>query len=145
MDNNDGLQLASIKSRILAFIIDDAIVSIIVIIAFWDKIVSLSSVMDENQIQMITSALFMPLLFLKLIYQTIFVWYYGATIGKLILKIRVIDDISLQRVSFFQALLRSLGRIVSQSFLYLGFILGFFTEGRKTLHDYVGRTLVVNA
>lgn len=144
MQNND-LKLASISSRILAFLLDDFIISLIVVIAFWEKIVLLGSTFDNDTIIHITNTLFMPLIVLKVIYQTFFVWYYGATIGKMLFKIRVIDTNSWGKVSFFQALLRSISRIVSQVVSYLGFIVAFFNEGKKTFHDFVGRTLVVNA
>ena len=89
--------------------------------------------------------LVMPLIILKVVYQTFFVWYYGATIGKIITKIRVIDVNSWDRVSLFSSFLRSGGRIFSEMFFYVGFLIGFFNDGRKTFHDITGKTLVVNA
>ena len=82
---------------------------------------------------------------MKVIYQTYFIWYYGATIGKTIMKLKVIDFNHLGRVTFIQALIRSMGRIISESFFYIGFLMAFYTESRQTLHDKFGKTLVVNA
>ena len=82
---------------------------------------------------------------LKVIYQTFFVWYYGATIGKIVVKIRVIDANKWGRVSIISSFLRAVGRIFSEMFFYIGFLIGFFNNGRKTFHDITGRTLVVNA
>jgi len=141
--NTDNLELASMRSRAMAFIIDDFLITFLIIIMYWgaisnsgDDIMSILIVMNENLYQ---------ILFVKFIYQTFFVWYYGATIGKIITKIRVVDFNHFGRVSIFTAMIRSFVRLLSEMFFYIGFIFGFFSEGRQTLHDKIGRTLVVNA
>lgn len=143
-NNSTDLQLASLRSRALAFVIDDLLVTVIVMAIFWENIFAASQDMDAMMVLMETQ-LAIPLIVLKIIYQTFFVWYYGATIGKIIIKIRVIDVNHWGRVSFFSSLLRATGRIFSEMFFYVGFLIGFFNDGRKTFHDIVGRTLVVNA
>jgi uncharacterized RDD family membrane protein YckC len=143
-NNSTDLQLASLRSRALAFVIDDLLVTVIVMAIFWENIFAASQDMDAMMVLMETQ-LAIPLIVLKIIYQTFFVWYYGATIGKIITKIRVIDANHWGRVSLFSSLLRATGRIFSEMFFYVGFLIGFFNDGRKTFHDIVGRTLVVNA
>ena len=142
--NINTLQLASMRSRALAYMIDDFLVTIIVMIAFWQNIVTLSNDPDA-MMEFIKNDLVLPLIILKIIYQTFFIWYYGATIGKIVAKIRVIDANELSRVSVFNSFLRAVGRIVSEMFFYIGFIIGFLNNGRKTFHDITGKTLVVNA
>jgi len=142
--NINTLQLASMRSRALAYMIDDFLVTIIVMIAFWQNIVTLSNDPDA-MMEFIKNDLVLPLIILKIIYQTFFVWYYGATIGKIVAKIRVIDANELSRVSVFNSFLRAVGRIVSEMFFYIGFLIGFLNNGRKTFHDITGKTLVVNA
>jgi uncharacterized RDD family membrane protein YckC len=143
-NNSTDLQLASLRSRALAFVIDDLLVTVIVMAIFWENIFAASQDMDAMMVLMETQ-LAIPLIVLKIIYQAFFVWYYGATIGKIITKIRVIDANHWGRVSLFSSLLRATGRIFSEMFFYVGFLIGFFNDGRKTFHDIVGRTLVVNA
>ena len=142
-DNSNNLQLASMRSRAFAFVIDDLLVTAIIMIIFWESIVALSSDIEAMMFLMKTD-LVMPLIALMVIYHTFFVWYYGATVGKIIAKIRVIDVNSWGKVSLFSSFLRSIGRIFSEMFFYAGFLIGFFNEGRKTFHDITGKTLVVN-
>ena len=142
-NSSTDLQLASMRSRAFAYVIDDLLVTIIIMAIYWDNIVSVSHDMDAMMYLMKTD-LVMPLIILKVIYQTFFVWYYGATVGKIVAKIRVIDANHWGRVSIFSAFLRAVGRIFSEMFFYIGFLIGFFNEGRKTFHDITGRTLVVN-
>lgn len=142
MENNN-LELASMPSRIKAFVIDDLLISLVFIIMFWENInssdgelVNMLIIMNEHVMQV---------LFLKFIYQSFFIWYYGATIGKIFAKIKVIDHNSYERVTLSSSLIRSFTRIISEMFFYIGFVMGFFNDGRQTLHDKLGKTLVVNA
>ncbi len=146
MQSNDvsNLQLASMRSRALAFVIDDLLVTVIIMIIFWDNITAVSENMDA-MMYLMKAELVMPLIFLKFIYQSFFVWYYGATAGKIVAKIRVIDSNTWQNVSLFSSMLRSAGRIFSEMFFYIGFLIAFFNDGRKSFHDLTGKTLVVNA
>ena len=143
-NNTNNLQLASMRSRAFAYVIDDLLVTLIIMIIFWENIYAVSN--DPDALMYLMKAeLVMPLIVLKVIYHTFFVWYYGATVGKIVAKIRVIDANHWGRVSFFSSLLRSVGRIFSEMFFYVGFLIGFFNDGRKTFHDITGKTLVVNA
>ena len=144
MSETNDLQLASLRRRGLAFVIDDLIVTFITVVIFWDALMRASS--DANSMMhMMQAELVIPLITLKFLYQFVFVWYYGATIGKMVMKIRVIDSENWGRVSMLSAAFRGVGRIVSEMFFYIGFAIGFFNEGRKTFHDFAGKTLVVNA
>ena len=142
--NTNNLELATMRSRAFAFVIDDLIVSLIVIAAYWNLIVSVSDD-SEALIHLMQTTLVVPLIALKVIYHTFFVWYYGATVGKILAKIRVIDANHWGRVSLFQSFLRAIGRIFSEMFFYIGFLIAFFNDGRKSFHDFTGKTLVVNA
>lgn len=143
-NSNDDLQLAPMTRRAMAFVIDDLLVTFIILAIFWDSVINASSNTDA-MMYLVKVELVAPLIFLKFIYQAAFTWYYGATVGKIIVKIRVIDANHWGRVSLFSAILRSIGRIFSEMFFYIGFLIGFFNDGRKTFHDITGRTLVVNA
>lgn len=142
-NNTNNLQLASMRSRAFAYVIDDLLVTLIIMIIFWENIYAVSN--DPDALMYLMKAeLVMPLIVLKVIYHTFFVWYYGATIGKIVAKIRVIDANNWGRVNLFSSLLRAVGRIFSEMFFYVGFLIGFFNDGRRTFHDITGKTLVVN-
>jgi uncharacterized RDD family membrane protein YckC len=139
----NNLQLATISSRIKAFIIDDVLITLIVLIVFWDTIANNDS--DLTTVLVLMNEFVLQVLALKFIYQTFFVWYYGATVGKIIAKVRVVDFNDLSRVNLIQSALRSFGRILSEMFFYIGFIFSFFNDGRQTFHDKISKTLVINA
>ena len=139
----DNLELATTRSRMLAFVIDDFLVTFIIIAMYWSNIAASGN--DLMSVLIVMNEFVWQVLILKFIYQSFFVWYYGATIGKIITKIRVIDYNHLGRVSIATSITRSILRIISEMFFYIGFIFAFFTEGKQTFHDKIARTLVVNA
>jgi uncharacterized RDD family membrane protein YckC len=123
----ENLQLASMRSRALAYIIDDFLMTLLIMMIFWESIIAVSNDTDA-MMQLMKVELVMPLIILKIVYQTFFVWYYGATIGKIIVKIRIIDADSWGKISMFSSFLRAVGRIFSEMFFYIGFLVGFFNE-----------------
>jgi|TARA_R110002033_G_scaffold802_6_gene7733 uncharacterized RDD family membrane protein YckC len=141
--NTDNFELATINSRIIAFIIDDMLITFIVLAIFWDTIVNNGS--DLTTVLILMNKFVFQVLVLKFVYQTFFVWYYGATLGKIVAKIRVIDYDDFSKISLIQSALRSFGRILSEMFFYIGFIFAFFNDGKQTFHDKISKTLVVNA
>lgn len=68
---------------------------------------------------------------------------YQATIGKMILGIKV-TDLSGERVSFLRATGRHFGQIISGILLGIGYLMAAFTAKKQTLHDIMAGCLVVN-
>ena len=67
---------------------------------------------------------------------------YQGTVGKLAVGIKV-TNVNGERVSFGTALVRNLGKIISQIILYIGFLMAAFTEKKQGLHDIIASTLVL--
>jgi uncharacterized RDD family membrane protein YckC len=66
---------------------------------------------------------------------------YQATIGKLILGMRV-TDVDGQRISFARATGRWFAKILSTLILWIGYLMIAFTPRKRGLHDYIAGTLV---
>jgi len=141
--NIENLQLASMRSRIKAFIIDDISITLLVMLILWDNIASANGELVATMI--IMNEAFLQIIVLKFLYQTFFIWYYGATLGKLATKIKVIDFNNFGRVSLVNSMIRSAGRIISEAVFYIGFLIAYYTDSRQTFHDKFGKTLVVDA
>jgi len=136
------LELASTSRRIKAFVIDDLLITFVMLALLWEPITSTNG--DYLAIAMIMNEAFLQIITIKIIYQSFFIWYYGATLGKMSSKIKVIDFNNFGKITFAQSVLRASGRILSESFFYLGFALAYYTDSKQTFHDKVAKTLVVN-
>jgi uncharacterized RDD family membrane protein YckC len=66
----------------------------------------------------------------------------GATVGKMVLGLRVVDD-SGQRISFLRATGRFFAKFISGLILLIGYIMAAFTDRKRALHDIMAGTLVV--
>lgn len=137
----EGISLAPNRKRALAYVIDDLLLTLIIIAMVWEKLTNAPS--TEAVILIVNSAI-AEIFILRVLYQTLFVWYYGATLGKMFLKMRVIGY-DLDKPTFLISLFRALLRAVNEVLFYFGFIFAFFDNLRQTLHDKGAKTLVVDA
>jgi len=69
---------------------------------------------------------------------------YQATLGKMVLSIKV-TDMAGQRISFLRATGRTLAKIISGAILLIGYIMAAFTERKQALHDIIAQCLVVRS
>ncbi len=137
----EQLVLADIKKRAVAFFIDEMLLSALLLIVLWDSFIQATTM---EQIIGITNNFILEYMAMKIIYQTFFVMQYGATLGKILMKIQVVDLRTLSYPSFPVAFNRATFRIISEMLFYLGFLWGSFDPLRRTWHDKTARTLVVN-
>ncbi len=150
MTESRSIPIASMQKRITAFVIDDLIISMFFMIIFYDQISNLFSNITEidqatlEQMNMFIAENILIVFAIKVLYHTVLIWQNGMTIGKYVVKIKVIDLNSEQRPSFQQAFLRASVRLISEALLYVGFIMAFFTPLRQTLHDKFSNCVVID-
>jgi uncharacterized RDD family membrane protein YckC len=137
----EDITLATIKRRAFAYTIDEILISVLFLVIYFGQIPQDASY--EETINLL-NGLFTYIVLLKIIYQTFFVWAYGATPGKMLVKIRVISTIDLGNPNMLYSLNRALIRIVSESLFYIGFLWALTNPKRETWHDKVARTLVID-
>ena len=140
--HREGMQLASIKKRSMAFFIDEMLLSLILLIALWDNF---SQEMNLEETINLTNTFVLEYMLMKVIYQAFFVMHYGASIGKLVMKIRVIELNSLENPNVLSALNRAIFRVISELVFYLGFLWGMLNPSHQAWHDLTAKTLVVDA
>ena len=152
MTQHSSLAIASMQKRMASFVIDDIIISLFFMIIFYDQITALISTADSGgEISTVTMEMMntflaenIVILFtIKVVYHTVLIWQNGMTIGKYIVKIKVISLHTEQRPTFQQAFLRASVRLISDTFFYLGYLMAFFTPMRQTLHDKLSKCVVV--
>ena len=135
------VKYASILKRTISFTIDDFIVSFLFIAIFYEQIAALKSV--EALTLFLQQNLFY-LLLLKIIYHTFFIGVYGKTVGKYIVKIKAVDENSLEVIGINRAFLRAAVRTLGEMFFYFTFIFAFFDEKNQTLHDKIVKCVVID-
>jgi uncharacterized RDD family membrane protein YckC len=76
---------------------------------------------------------------------TIFFWkrWAGATPGKKVLGIHVVDAKTYQEINNKQAIIRYIGYIISTIPFGIGFLMVAFRKDRRALHDLLAETVVI--
>ncbi len=138
----ENVSLASTNSRLSAFIIDELLLSILCIAIFWNKF---EKVTNAEELIVLLDYFVGQIILLRILYQSFFTWYYGASIGKIVLKIRVVNVDLLDTPSLLASCIRAIIRIVSEAVFYLGFLWGMLDINRQTWHDKFAKTMVINA
>ncbi|MBN2816689.1 MAG: RDD family protein [Campylobacterales bacterium] len=140
--HREEITLASISKRSIAFFIDEMLLSFILIIALWDSFINAQTL---EALISVTNSFVIEYIIMKIVYQTFFLTQYGATLGKIAMKIRVIEIRTLKNPTLASSLNRAIFRVISEMLFYLGFIWAFFEPSRQGWHDKTAKTLVVNA
>lgn len=137
----EHLELSSIRQRAAAFGIDEVLLSVILMVILWNPIANATTLEDMIAV---TNSFLLEYMAIKILYQTFFTMQYGASLGKIVMKIRVIELSTLSNPTFLCAFNRSVFRVVSEILFYLGFVWAMLDPYRRSWHDRTGRTLVIN-
>ncbi|MEA2073104.1 MAG: RDD family protein [Campylobacterota bacterium] len=140
--HRENLILSSTKKRAVAFFIDEMLLSMLLIFALWDSFVNAQT---TEEIINLTNAFVLEYMFMKIVYQAFFVMQYGASLGKIAMKIRVIEIKTFDNPNVLVALNRAIFRVISEMIFYLGFLWGMLNPSRQAWHDMTAKTLVVDA
>ena len=140
--HRENITLATTKKRAMAFFVDEMLLSFLLIFALWDSFVNAGS---TEEIIILTNSFVLEYMMMKIIYQGFFVMQYGATLGKLLMKIKVIEIKTLDNPNVLVSLNRAIFRVISELVLYLGFLWGMLNPSRQAWHDLTAKTLVVDA
>ncbi len=141
--------LASFWRRLLAFIIDIVIISIVmdVIVAI---LISKGIISNITTFQAYSKMPYSELLLLQVILYSLLILYNSigeasamkGSVGKKICKLVVVDADGVG-LTYMNALIRSIGKVVSLFFYGIGFLSIFWSDHRQALHDFLARTYVV--
>ncbi len=137
----EEIETAALWKRLIAHIIDDLLVSMVIIGMYWERIAQ--NIHNPEVVLSVISSSWLVLYVIRIVYHWVFVRYYGATIGKIVVKIKVIEVELLDNPSTKQAFLRSLLRVLSEFLMYIPFLYILTNPLRQGLHDRVANTIVV--
>ena len=138
--DREELKIASMSKRIISMTIDDILISIIIVIAFSG---SFANAKTYEEVLILTNKLFGFIFVAYTLYHWIFIALYGKTVGKIITKTRVVDVETLDNPSWMRSLIRSIMRNFDEMFFYFGMGYAIVDPLNRTIHDIVGKSVVV--
>jgi len=138
----EDIKVASLGKRIISMTIDDFLISFIIVLAFAS---SFAAAKSYEEILLLTNQLFGYIFLAYTLYHWIFVAFYGKTVGKMIMKIEVIDVQTLDKPTSMRALIRSIMRNFDEMFFYLGMAYAIVDPLNRAIHDIVGKCVVIES
>ena len=131
-----GLALAGIGARFLADVVDTILLSVL---QYGSAALMTSPGNMEGEL--IVTAIWMVI---GIAYQVIFLGMRGQTIGKILLKIKVVNADG-SNINYGKATGRTFAELLSGFTFGIGYIIAFFDSQKRTLHDRLAGTRVVDA
>ena len=143
--DREGLTLAPLQARVLAYVLDICILSFALSFIFWEEFLTLQIALDSSKLpkDMMIELVWWVFVFC-MVYEVLFSMLYGATLGKVVMKIRIISIDFVDKPSFLRSLSRALLKYVGSNILYLSYLPAFDDVFRRALHDKIPKTLVIN-
>jgi uncharacterized RDD family membrane protein YckC len=142
ISQNALIKIANIGARFIGMLLDSLIIIVpILVIGF---LIGLwGGLLDEDDQITVMKAQLVGLL-LGILYEAVFLSSpWQATPGKRLLNIKVVD-LHGQPISFWRGFGRGSAKILS-SFFLIGYIMAFFTENKRALHDLMAGTIVIES
>ena len=137
-----GAQLAPLGRRTVAFAIDDTLISLLFVAILWEPI---TRAQTPEEIAGLLNGVWLYMAMTQILYHTLFVWQYGASLGKMAMRMRVVEVRTMRIPRLSVAFNRAIFRVVSGMVFYMGYIWAFFDPARQAWHDKTAGTLVVDA
>jgi len=148
MINNKRLH-AGFFIRLIAFYIDIFICGLIVFIMLFiigltirvlgNKFMGFETILGEAGLSILVQG---TGFFIMSLYYILFHWKYGATPGKKILKIKVVNR-NYKRINFKTSVIRFLLFLISLIVLGLGCVWVIFNKEKQSFHDIIAKTYVI--
>jgi uncharacterized RDD family membrane protein YckC len=139
------LAYASVGRRFLAILVDGLILGILVFAPI--MVILLTASMKSGDVNG-TPAWMTILTILEYLlpaaYEIFFIGKYGATPGKMLMKIKVVSPDG-GPISYGRSTGRYFAKMLSGIILYIGYLMAFWDEEKRALHDRICKTRVINS
>lgn len=139
----DSTRYATFAERVLAFFLDQIIIATVIYLFFWlagflfKGALKLEILSAHREFQLSLNALYF-------VYNIFFIYKFGATFGKKLVGIKVIDT-NLKILTLPQVILReTVGKIFSAALFFSGFFNIIIDSHKQAWHDWLAKTYVIN-
>lgn len=121
---------ASFWKRFIAFFVDNLLITVLIVVV--GRIFGFPDIIEDW------------FAFVSYYLYNIFCDYYNqSTLGKMVMKLRVIE-VNGQKPGLKNSIYRNFGKIISAIPLFYGFLRILAPHQRQTIHDEIGKCLVID-
>lgn len=138
----ENLTIAPLSKRIIAFLVDDFLISFLFFIMFYGDFMQFYD--DKVKLMEAIGSVVFYVILLRCFYHGIFTFFYGASLGKMLVKIKIIQVDNLDTPNLPNTVLRCFFRELGQNLLYITYFFALENRLFRTLHDRIAKTIVIN-
>ena len=138
--HRENLKIAPLSKRVIAFLIDDCLISVLIFFMFFSQF---SKADDQVAVVELTRSLLIYVILLRFVYQSLFTYLFGASLGKIIMKIRIIQISDLDTPDLLNAICRSFFKELGQFLMFIGYLFALGDPFLRTLHDRIVKSVVI--
>lgn len=141
MSDSNGITYGGFWRRFVANWLDNVLQTIVLILILVGTMFLAPSQADSSN-----GPALLPLLLsyvFSFLYYVLFWVYKGATPGKMLLGLKVVDKDTYEHITLSQAALRYVGYIISAIFFLLGYITAAFDDRKQGWHDKMAGSVVI--
>lgn len=135
---NSKVNYASYTDKVKAFIVDLFMIYIPILYIITYVVVGGKDAFQSSQLAQFTGIALYALIYAILLSKS------GQTPGKKAYDLKVVDAVTLEKISFFRALARFFSFLFSATIL-LGILLPFYRKDKRALHDLMSSTVEIKA
>jgi len=144
----ESLIYASVGRRFAAVLVDGVILMVVIFIPIMVLMMFMIASAKASGSSDPMPVWFMPIIMileygLPAAFEIFFIGKYGATPGKMLLKVKVVSPDG-GRISYGRATGRYFSKILSGIILYIGFLMAFWDDEKRALHDRICQTRVIS-
>lgn len=136
-------------ARFAAFVVDGILINVISFVIQWIVIKTTGSFLfggwNAETLYLIVYAFGFVYLLVAVAYYGYFYSKVGATPGKMLLNLKVVDGRTGSHLKLSQTIVREIFKFLSLLILGGGFFMAAFRVDRKALHDLIANTKVIKA
>lgn len=139
----ENLRLVPLDRRVLAWLIDTCLLVCLLLgihFGLFDKNLYR---MDYISLRAFLLDCLWQMWIFKVVYDSILLYCYGASVGKIICKIRVVTIGLVDKPSFLESLIRAVIKTTGEALMCITYIFAFGDSFAQTLHDRYVKTLVL--
>jgi uncharacterized RDD family membrane protein YckC len=141
------LVYAGVGRRFAAILVDGIILLMVIIVPLMILMGVMVGLTAKSNNGAMPAWFMVPMLLLEYglpaAYEIFFIGKYGATPGKMLLKVKVVSPDG-GKISYARSTGRYFAKILSGMILYIGFLMAFWDDEKRALHDRICQTRVIS-
>jgi uncharacterized RDD family membrane protein YckC len=141
-DEQSGARYVGFWARVGAYLLDLVVISLVFLAAWGPPKMNFEQLQTMEEMRDALKPVSDRLFWMQLIYFVTLNGQFGATLGKMVFRARIVN-LEGGRIGFGRAMLRWVGSILNEMTLGLGFLMVAFRRDKRGLHDFIAGTKVV--